>query len=136
MLFIKTFLDLHCRVCDKEKCRNMKIHCQETGHCNCLSVNCNTYCTILRHKVDDLGFRTYEKPLCMYLLSSKYILFWPPIYTIHTEIDIDIDCSAGRSRPTFLFYFGDTLEDLLRLKEYPLKQRRLFTTTQAQTQLK
>ena len=60
--FVKTFLDLHHRLCDKEKCINMKIHCQETRHCSCLSVNCTTYCTILRHKVDDLGFRTYEQP--------------------------------------------------------------------------
>ena len=76
----------------------------------------------------------------MYVLTFEQIhtILATNIYNIyiHTEIDIDIDCSAGRSRPTFLFYFGDTLEDLLRLKEYPLKQRRLFTTTQAQTQLK
>ena len=87
---------------------------QETRHYSCLSVNCTMYGTILRHKVDDLGFRTYEKPFfranthyCGQALDHQYI---------HTEIDIDIDCSAERARPTFLFYFGDTLEDLLRLK--------------------
>ena len=61
---------MHCRVCDKEKCRNMKIHCQETWHYNCLSVNCTTYCTILRHKVDDLGFRLYEK--CMFFRPNTH----------------------------------------------------------------
>ena len=50
------------------------------------------------------------------------------IQYIHTEIDIDIDCSAGRARPAFLFYFGDTLEDLLRLKESPLKQSKTLHT--------
>ena len=100
MLFVKTFLNLHCRVCDKEKCRNMKIHCQETGHCSCLSVNCTKYCTILRHKVDDLGFRTYEKPLCMY---CKYILLWPPIYTYILRLILTLIVVQGELDQHFSF---------------------------------